>query len=279
MKTRIVLLFAALAVLGPVFAQEQGAGTGTAGPLVASIPNPDFVRGEELFIRNMPAEALPFLEKAFVADQTDLEGALYLAMCYEQLDKLDEAITIYRRILPTGGDESARIAFNLGNIYFKKGSNSSAEQFYTQAIRTDPAFASAYLNRANTRIKTASLRDALGDYERYLYLEPQSPKRPQIERLIGLIQEEFASEEIRRLMAEESARAAEETRRLAAEEAARVETERRLAAEESIRVEAERRQRVMDEVSASLQAQAEEGEGVSAGAENLSGYEGEFELE
>jgi tetratricopeptide (TPR) repeat protein len=159
-------------------------------------------------------------------------------------------MTIYRKILPASGDKAALVACNLGNAYFKKGSSSFAEQYYSQALRSDPNYASAWLNRANVRVKTGSLRDAVADYERYLRLEPASSKRPSIEKLISLIQEEFAAEEIRKLMAEEAAHA-----------------------------EAERRQRLISEVSASLDAQAEEAEGISAGAENLSGYEGEFELE
>ncbi|MDR2313763.1 MAG: tetratricopeptide repeat protein [Spirochaetaceae bacterium] len=244
MKFFTLLVMASLWPACFLGAQETGA------PEVPGAPGPDFTAGEELFIRNKPAEALPYLEKAFVADQSNVNTALYLAMCYEQLDRLDEAITVYRRILSLGGAESARIAFNLGNVYYRKGSASSAEQYYTQAIRSDPSYASAYLNRANTRIKTGALRDALPDYERYLALAPESSKRPQIEKLVALIREEFAAEEIRRLMAEEAALA-----------------------------EAERRQRLMDEVSASLQAQADEAEGVSATAEDISGYEGEFELE
>jgi tetratricopeptide (TPR) repeat protein len=227
---------------------EQAA---SAEPAVqGGVPGADFTQGEALFVRNKPQEALPYLEKAFVANQDYLEGALYLAMCYEQLDKLDEAAAIYRKILPQGGEKTAMAACNLGNVYFKKGSNSLAEQFYTQAIRADPSYASAWLNRANVRVKTGSLREAVADYQRYLSLAPNSPKRPQVEKLVGLIQEEFAAEEIRRLMAEEAARA-----------------------------EAEKRQRLMNEVSASLEAQADEAEGISAGAEDLSGYDTEFELE
>ena len=238
MKTVLILVFATIFAVCPVFSQSTSAGS------------PDFLRGEELFMQNKPSDALPFLEKAFVANQDYLEGALYLAMCYEQLEKLDEAITIYRKILPSGGEKTALVAFNLGNVYFRKGSNSFAEQYYTQAIRTDPAYSSAWLNRANVKIKTGSLRDALPDYEHYLRLEPASPKRPQIEKLISLIQEEFAAEEIRKLMAEEA-----------------------------VRAEAERRQQLIDNVSASLQAQADEAEGIAAGAENISGYTLEFELE
>ena len=240
----VFLLLAALYAFCPLFSQENADIPGSP------VPSVDFFQGETLFLHNKPEEALPFLEKAFVANQDHIEGALYLAMCYEQLEKLDEAITIYRKILPAGGDKTALIACNLGNVYFKKGSNSFAEQFYSQAIRADPSHSAAWLNRANVRVKTGSLKEALPDYERYLALEPSSPKRPQIEKLVSLIQEEFAAEEIRRLMAEEAARA-----------------------------EAERRQRLISEVASSLEAQAEEAEGIAAGAEDLSGYEAEFELE
>ena len=245
MKSAFFPIFILIFFLFPVFSQENIVSSGST-----AAANADYIRGEELFMQNKPAEALPFLEKAFVENQEFTEGALYLAMCYEQQGKLDEAITIYRKILPINSGKESLIAFNLGNLYFKKGSNSFAEQFYSQAIRLDPANASAWLNRANVRVKTGSLREALGDYDRFLNLEPGSPKRPQIEKLISLIREEFVAEEIRRLMAEEAARA-----------------------------EAERRQQLISEVSESLQAQADEAEGIAAGAEDLSGYDAEFELE
>jgi tetratricopeptide (TPR) repeat protein len=209
-----------------------------------------FTRGEELFIWNKPAEALVFLENAIAEDPANVQAFLYLGMAYQQLGRTDEAIAAYRRILPRAGGESGRIAYNLGNAYYAKGNAVFAEQFYTQAIETDPAFAPAYLNRANTRVKTGSLRDAVTDYETYLNMEPGSPKRTEIERLVAFIREEFAAEERRRLLAEEAAREEEE-----------------------------RKRRLMEEVSASLQTAAEESMGLSAGAENVQDYEGEFELE
>jgi tetratricopeptide (TPR) repeat protein len=201
-------------------------------------------------MQNKPQEALAFLESAAAEDPAHIQAFLYLGIVYQQLNRIDDAIATYRKILPRAGTETARIAYNLGNAYFIKGSASFARQYYSQAIEADSSYASAYLNRANTLVKTGELKDAVTDYESYLTLEPRSSKRPQIEKLITFIQEEFAAGERRRILAEETARR-----------------------------EAERRQRLLDEVSASLQAAAEESKGLSTGSENIQNYEGEFELE
>ncbi|MDR2159996.1 MAG: tetratricopeptide repeat protein [Treponema sp.] len=210
----------------------------------------NFVRGEELLMQNRPGEALVFLENAIAEDPGHVKAFLYLGIVYLQLDRLDEAAAAYRKILPRAGGETARVACNLGDVYYRKGDMTSAEQYYTLAVGADSTFASAWLNRANTRVKTGSLKESLADYEQYLILEPRSPKRPGIEKLTALIREEFAAAERRKLLEEEAARA-----------------------------EAERRQRLLDEVSASLQSAAEDSKGLSAGSEEVMGYEGEFELE
>ncbi|MDR2630719.1 MAG: tetratricopeptide repeat protein [Spirochaetaceae bacterium] len=209
-----------------------------------------FTQGETCFLLNKPEEAIPFLELSLAEDPANTRAGLYLGISYQQLDRLDDAIAVFRKILPRGGDETARIAFNLGNVYYIKGSMNYAGQYYTQAIEADPAYASAYLNRANAMVQAGSLKDAISDYELYLSLEPRSPKRPRIEQLVAFIKEEFAAEERRRIEAEAAARA-----------------------------EAERKQRLLDEISASLQAAAEESTGLSAGTEEVLGYDDAFELE
>ena len=209
-----------------------------------------FTRGEELYMQNKPEEALPLLESAAAEDPANVTAFLYLGMTYLQLDRVDEAIAVYRRVLPRAGGETSRIAYNLGNAYYIKGNTAFAEEFYTKAIEADPAFSSAYLNRANTRVRSGSLREALPDYELYVSLEPRSEKRPRIEQLMAFIREEFAAEERRRIQEELAAAA-----------------------------EAERRRRLLEEVSASLQAAAEETQGLSSGSEEVLDYEGEFELE
>jgi tetratricopeptide (TPR) repeat protein len=207
-------------------------------------------QGEELFMHNKPQEALRYLETAVSEDPAHVQAYLYLGIAYLQVNRVDDAIETYRRILPRGGTETSRIAFNLGNAYFTKGSYGLAFQYYSQALDADPSYASAYLNRANSRVKLGELADAVTDYDTYLSLAPGSPKRRQIERLVSFIRDEFAAAESRRLMAEEAARA-----------------------------EAERRRRLLEEITESLQAAAGDSTGLSAGAENVYDYDGEFELD
>jgi len=231
-----------------------------------------FIRGEELFMQNRPQEALRYLEAAVAEDPAHVQAFLYLGIVFLQMDRVEDAIATYTRILPRGGAETARIAFNLGNAYFIKGDPVLARQYFTKAIEFNPAFASAYLNRANALIRTGDLAEAVRDYETYLALQPASPQREQVMRLIAFIQEEFVAEEQRRIIAEAAARA--ETERL--EAAARAEAER---LEAVARAEAERRRQLLQEVSLSIQAAVEGTRALSVGSESVQDFDTEFELE
>ena len=217
----------------------------------------DFARGEELLMQNQPAQAEGYLVRALAEDPANAVVFLYLGVVYEQLGRMEEAIAVYRRILPTAGNLSANVANNLANVYFQRGNTDEAERFYTQAITFNSVFSSAYLGRANTRIMAGDLQNAIADYEQYLRLEPRSSQRTNIEQLINLIRSEFAAEEMRRIFAEdEERRLTEENQRLL-----------------------EERQRLLDVVSASLQSVADSSQGISFGAEGVEHYEGEFVLE
>jgi tetratricopeptide (TPR) repeat protein len=210
----------------------------------------DFARGEALFMQNKPTEALAFLENAVAEDPAHIQAFLCMGIAYEQLGKLNEAAAVYRRILDRAGNLSACVSTNLGNVYFRMGNFDYAQQYYTRALNEDSAYSSACLGRANTRLKTGALRDAVADYESYLAMEPRSLQRSRIEQMVAFINSEFAAEERRRLLAEETARE-----------------------------ERERRQRLFDDLAASLQSAAGDSQGPSSGAENVETYEGEFELD
>jgi len=209
-----------------------------------------FVRGEELFMQNRPQEALSYLQAAVSEDPAHIQAFLYLGIVHLQLNRIDDAIAVYTQILPRGGLETARIAFNLGNAYFLRGDTILARRYFTRAIEVNPAFAPAYLNRANTLIRTGDLQEAIRDYETYLSLMPASPQREQVTRLITFIREEAAAEEQRRFMAEEAARA-----------------------------EAERRRLLLQEVSDSIHSVVDGTRGLSVGIDGVQDFDAEFELE
>ena len=209
-----------------------------------------FAQGEELFLRNKPQEALVYLESAIAENPAQVRAYLYLGVAYQQLDRLDEAIVIYRRALPIAGPDTALIAFNLGNVYYARGNLTEAEDLYTQALEANPGYAAAYLNRGNARLTRQALQDAIYDYEAYLNLEPGSAKRGRIEQLVSAIRSDFAAAERGRIQAEAQASA-----------------------------EADRKRRILEEAAASLQSAAEDTKGLSSGSEGALDYEGEFELE
>jgi tetratricopeptide (TPR) repeat protein len=209
-----------------------------------------FAQGEELFLRNKPQEALVYLESAIAENPEQLRAYLYLGVAYQQLNRLDEAVVVYRRALPLAGADTALIAYNLGNVYYAGGKLTLAEDMYTQALEANPGYAAAYLNRGNARLSRQALQDAVYDYEAYLNLEPGSGKRGRIEQLIAAIRSDFASAERERIQAEAKAAS-----------------------------EADRKRRILEEAAASLQSAAEDTKGLSSGSEGALGYEGEFELE
>jgi tetratricopeptide (TPR) repeat protein len=210
----------------------------------------NLAKGEELLMNNQPAQAEDFLMRAISEDPANPVSFLYLGIVYEQLGRVEEAITIYRRILPSAGKFSANVANNMGNVYFRRENTDMAEQYYTQAIGFDSGYPNAYLGRANTRIKTGNLQNAVLDYEQYLRLEPRSSQRGSIEQLVNLIRMEAVTTEMRKLMAEEE--------------------ERRVV---------EERQKLLDSVSSSLQSVVDSSKGISSGTESVESYDGEFVLD
>jgi tetratricopeptide (TPR) repeat protein len=209
-----------------------------------------FAQGEDLFLHNKPQEALVYLESAIAENPEQVRAYLYLGVAYQQLNRLEEAVVVYNRALPIAGEDTALIAFNLGNVYYAQGNISKAEELYTLALETDPGYAAAYLNRGNAKLTRQALQDAMHDYEAYLNLEPGSAKRGRIEQLISTIRSEFAAVERERIQAEARAEA-----------------------------EADRKRRILEEAAASLQSAAEDTKGLSSGNEGALDYDGEFELE
>lgn len=233
----------------PQLAQSQPPGQATAGGAAASSAGP-FADGEKLFREDKPAEAAAYLEKAIADPGVDERAYLYLAACYEELGRFDEAVAVLRKGLPQAARFKHLFYYDMGNAFVLQNKNSFAEEMYGQAIAANANYAPAYLNRANVRIILKKLEGASSDYNAYLGLEPQARQRGAIEELLKRLGSELA--------ARREAEAAQEAQRLAAEQA---------------------RQALLDSVAASLKASAEETTSLSAGSGQVQGYGDDLELD
>jgi tetratricopeptide (TPR) repeat protein len=159
-------------------------------PVCGFTQDDNFSKGEELFLQNKPAESLAYLQSVVGAPDAPPQTFLYLGVVYAQLGRVSEAISVYRQFLPSAGQYTALVAFNLGNLYYTRNDFKTAEDYYNQSIDADASFASAYLNRANTKLRKGEAVFAIADYWQYLSLEGGSEKRPQIEQLLEVLQKE-----------------------------------------------------------------------------------------
>ena len=223
-----------------------------------------FERGEELFMENKPQEAAVLLENALSQEPENEKIYLYLGYIYEQLDQHEDAVGILRRGIQVADQQLATMYFNLGNNLRALDRHEEAEEMYTAAAQAESSFARAYLNRANLRVTREKFQEAIDDYTVYLNLEPASPQRGEIERLIALLEEKAEEEAIRRAEAERQRR---------------LEEERRKAEEERKRREAEeRRKSLLDSVLNSLDSASEETENLSGGSEDIQEEEEEVDI-
>ena len=129
-----IMLFACLSAFAQAAPDQSGA-EASPQPRVSAA----FLAGEDLFMQNKPGDALGYLQAAVAAPGAPIQAFLYLGIVYQQLGRIDEAIGVYRQVLPSAGENTALVAWTLGNVYFGKGDFALAEQSYTQAIEADPA--------------------------------------------------------------------------------------------------------------------------------------------
>ena len=200
-------------------------------------------QGEQLFLENKPREALPHLEKALYENPREEKIYLYLGIVYEQLNDTEKSIQILKRGLNVSQGYKDLFYYNLGNNHFRMQEFTVAEQMYSNALQVNGALEVAYLNRANARLELQSYQEARQDYIDYLRLDPDTPQRENIEKLIALLGQVIEDAERKRLE------------------------------------ELERQKALLDEVMNSLQNASEDTRNLSAGSEQIQEEYEEIDIE
>ncbi len=158
---------------------------------VVYVYNEDFAKGEELFGLNKPAEAIPYFEKCIEEKDINPDVWIHLGVAYYQTGDYTRSLACCAKGLTKENTNHKILAYNAGNSAYALTNYSRAEACYAIAIREDETFAPAYLNRANAQLKQDHLQDARENYSKYLELEKESLQRPEIEKLIVLLDEEI----------------------------------------------------------------------------------------
>ena len=230
--------------------------------------------GMALFEQNKPAEAIAFLEADIAGGNPLPEEFNYLGLCYYQIGNYEKAAEAFKKGCAASGTSKKILYLNLGNAYFAMQKWQEALDAYSMAMVADPAYAAPALNRAGTELKLDKLKEALADYRRFLVLKPEDEQRPQIEKVIGLIEAELAARaEKERLAAEEAARVKAEEERVAREKA---EAER-LAAQKKAEEE-ERRRKALEDIAGSLRDSGDT-TNMSASSEDSLEYEYDSDID
>ena len=254
---------------------------------LAFAQNSNFSKGEELFRKNKPDEAIPYLEEA-ISKGENPKAYVYLVVAYYQIGHYEESLNIADRGMRVTGSNKKVIAYNAGNAAFLMQDYKTAEEWYSKALVADPSYANAVLNRANARISLEKYSDCIEDYTKFLELAPDDYRREDIlallEKLKGIQAEQAAQqaaqeaeqakikEEEERYQAELIRQAAAEAERRYQEQAAQA-----AAAQAAADEAAEKRRKLLEDVAASLQDSSTEN--MSAGAEGTVDYDYESELE
>lgn len=237
----------------------------------ASFEQGAFAEGEKMFRTNQPEKAIPLLQKALLEKKAAPSVYNYLGTAYMQTGNIRKALDVFLQGTEAAGTDKKSLYYNAGNASFVLADYTKAQEYFSLSLAADSSWAPSYLNRANTLVYLGKFREAIDDYGSYLVLAPDSVQGSEIRRMIGVLNDELAFQE------REAARRAEEAERIKKEEE-RLQAEReRIAAEkarleaEKAAAEAERRKKLLEEVSAALQAGSSTN--VSAGTEGVLDYE------
>jgi len=166
--------------------------------------------GRAAFLDNKPQEAISYLSNALETGVATKNDYLYLGISHQQMGDYFKAVQVFQSAIANTSPPHGQLYFNMGNNLFANGENPDAERAFTQAINQDGSLTSAYLNRANVRMKLDMLTEAVSDYRYYLLRVPDAPQKETIEELIRRIENFQMAEEDRLRLEEEEKRLEQE---------------------------------------------------------------------
>ena len=162
-------------------------------------------RGESLFKENNAKDAVQVLEYEILNGQISDNSYNFLGLGYYQLGEYDKSLDAFKRGLKAQPENAKLLSYNMGNTFYALKDYSSAAGCFSDALKADPLFYTALLNRANSLLMAGQLVSAKDDYVDFNTKCPDDPQHERIDLLIKALEEEIARrEEEARLLAEQN---------------------------------------------------------------------------
>lgn len=182
-------------ILSCTFLFGQAGGAGNVG----------LSRGESLFKENNAKDAVQVLEYEILNGQISDNSYNFLGLGYYQLGEYEKSLDAFRRGIKAQPEKVKILSYNMGNTFYAIKDYNSAINCYSDALKADPLFYDALLNRANALLMSGQLVSAKEEYVDFLTKCPDNAQHERIELLIKALEEEIARrEEEARLLAEQN---------------------------------------------------------------------------
>ena len=182
-------------ILSCTFLSGQAGGAGNVG----------LSRGESLFKENNAKDAVQVLEYEILNGQISDNSYNFLGLGYYQLGEYEKSLDAFRRGIKAQPENVKILSYNMGNTFYAIKDYNSAINCYSDALKADPLFYDALLNRANALLMSGQLVSAKEEYVDFLTKCPDNAQHERIELLIKALAEEITRrEEEARLLAEQN---------------------------------------------------------------------------
>ena len=139
MKIKFRRIFTVIFVLFGTYLFAQNGGASNGG----------LSRGETLFKENNAKDAVQVLEYEIMNGQVSENSYNFLGLGYYQLGEYDKSIDAFRRGIRVQPENAKVLSYNMGNTYYALKDYTSAASNYSDALKSEPLFYEALLNRAN----------------------------------------------------------------------------------------------------------------------------------
>ena len=148
-------LMAAVLVLGAGWAEPSVAQTPLAAPAASAATSPETAEIQRLIKEGQHEKALKLIDESLVKNPRDPQMRFRRGVALSMLDRKAEALAVFQKLVEDHPDMPAPYN-NMAVILGAQGDYEKARQSLEKAIRTNPAYATAYQNLGDVYAQLAS---------------------------------------------------------------------------------------------------------------------------